>query len=129
MHEPQVILTERYCSDMERDKTVARKCVLLSEGGCGLCVRFQLDGGHIPFQRVAIPQSVYEKALSENAETLFAVEQGSGDVFEFNIHDIQEKLYEVDFGEEMFCIELREAKHMWPDLGNDMYTNDSFFYP
>lgn len=128
--EPLLTLTRRYYTEMNEGKMAARMGIDAGDGSRALCVDFEYETGHISFQRVAIYESVYEASVQDGAEALYLIEIRTGDAYRFEIEPVREKkLYETEYGEGMYYVELRDATHIWHDIGNALFTNKNFAYP
>lgn len=132
IEEPQVILTTRYFSKMGSPLPAVARFGLTdgSRDTHAVCKEFDYRRRAPARQRVAVEESVLEAAREKDAQIVFLQERETGDVYEFPLSAFHDNaLYETTFGEGMFYVELKDAVARWPDLGDDFYTNDTFWYP
>lgn len=84
---------------------------------------YYVDGGGY-----AISADILEQLKKHGVEWVFTYEEDTGLVLEHHISaytdDVDNGIYGND---EQYCAPESEAEYRWEDLGEDLYTNDSFW--
>lgn len=75
------------------------------------------DGGY------SLSKDVLDKLRLHRVETVFVLERDTDLVLEFAIEDFRHQLQDTDY----YTAKENEAEFRWPDLGFDLFSNDTLW--